>query len=163
MIPPPCESAASPYRVGLLRFESGCVLVFHGGVFECSSRMNGKPSSPVLRGLGASNGARLLDHVEFSMQSTGNSRFPHARSVGSLSGIASEHPESRCLNWTSPNCVRAENSAIPCRDSCPVQAILYPRAPKISPEGTRAVYVFNRMEEYGRFRDPVVRHNSARA
>jgi hypothetical protein len=24
--------------------------------------MNGKPSSPVLRGLGASNGARLLDH-----------------------------------------------------------------------------------------------------
>jgi len=42
---------------------SGCVLVFHGGVFECSSRMNGKPSSPVLRGLGASNGARPLDHV----------------------------------------------------------------------------------------------------
>src|SRR2546430_9596770 len=32
-----------------------------GGVFGCSSRMNGKPSSPVLRGLGASNGARLLD------------------------------------------------------------------------------------------------------
>jgi hypothetical protein len=31
------------------------------GVFECSSRMNGKPSSPVLRGLGASNGARPLD------------------------------------------------------------------------------------------------------
>ena len=27
----------------------------------CSSRMNGKPSSPVLRGLGASNGAQLLD------------------------------------------------------------------------------------------------------
>ena len=25
--------------------------------------MNGKPSSPVLRGLGASDGARLLDHV----------------------------------------------------------------------------------------------------
>src|SRR6266576_967662 len=40
---------------------SGRVLVFHGGVFGCSSRMNGKPSSPVLRGLGASNGARLLD------------------------------------------------------------------------------------------------------
>src|SRR5260370_24511950 len=59
--PPSCESAASQYRVGLLRFESGCVLVFHGGVFECSSRMNGKPSSPVLRGLGASNGARPLD------------------------------------------------------------------------------------------------------
>src|SRR6267143_576856 len=59
--PLPCESAASQYRVGLLRFESGRVLVFHGGVFECSSRMNGKPSSPVLRGLGASDGARLLD------------------------------------------------------------------------------------------------------
>ncbi len=61
--PPPCESAASQYRVGLLRFESGRVLVFHGGIFECSSRMNGKPSSPVLRGLGASDGARLLDHL----------------------------------------------------------------------------------------------------
>jgi hypothetical protein len=59
---PPCESAASQYRVGLIRrFASGRVLVFHGGVFGCSSRMNGKPSSPVLRGLGASNGARLLD------------------------------------------------------------------------------------------------------
>jgi len=28
--------------------------------------MNGKPSCPVLRGLGASNGARLLDNVEAS-------------------------------------------------------------------------------------------------
>jgi hypothetical protein len=63
--PPPRESAASQYRVGLIRFESGRVLVFHGGVFGCSSRMNGKPSSPVLRGLGASNGARLLDQVAF--------------------------------------------------------------------------------------------------
>jgi hypothetical protein len=43
-------------------FASGRVLVFHGGVFGCSSRMNGKPSSPVLRGLGASNGARPLDN-----------------------------------------------------------------------------------------------------
>jgi hypothetical protein len=34
---------------------------FMGAFFGCSSRMNGKPSSPVLRGLGASNGARLLD------------------------------------------------------------------------------------------------------
>jgi hypothetical protein len=60
--PLPCESAASQYRVGLIRIESGCVLVFHGGVFGCSSRMNGKPSSPVLRALGASDGARLLDN-----------------------------------------------------------------------------------------------------
>src|SRR4029077_219334 len=49
------------YRVGLICFASGRVLVVHGGVFGCSSRMNGKPSSPVLRGLGASNGARPLD------------------------------------------------------------------------------------------------------
>ena len=63
--PLPCESAASQYRVGLVRFESGRVLVFHGGVFGCSSRMNGKPSSPVLRGLGASNGARLLDPWDY--------------------------------------------------------------------------------------------------
>jgi hypothetical protein len=48
-------------RSDLICFASGRVLVFHGGVFGCSSRMNGKPSSPVLRGLGASNGARLLD------------------------------------------------------------------------------------------------------
>jgi hypothetical protein len=65
MIPPPCESAASQYRVGLIRFESGRVLVVKGGVFECSSRMNGKPSSPVLRGLGASDGARLLDPWDY--------------------------------------------------------------------------------------------------
>ncbi len=64
--PLPCESAASQYRVGLIRFESGRVLVFHGGAFECSSRMNGKPSSPVLRGLGASDGARLLDQVRLA-------------------------------------------------------------------------------------------------
>src|SRR5260370_37795709 len=62
VIPPPRESAASQYRVGLIRFAPGRVLVFHGGVFGCSRRMNGKPSSPVLRGLGASNGVRLLDH-----------------------------------------------------------------------------------------------------
>jgi hypothetical protein len=35
---------------------------FHGGVLGWSSRMNGKPSSPVLRRPGASNGARLLDN-----------------------------------------------------------------------------------------------------
>src|ERR1700758_4444 len=65
MIPPPCESAASLYRVGLIRFSPGRVLVFHVGVFGCSSRMNGKPSSPVLRGLGASDGARLLDPWDY--------------------------------------------------------------------------------------------------
>ena len=59
--PPLCESAASQYRVGLLRFESGRVLVFYGGVFRVLEPDDGKPSSPVLRGLGASNGARPLD------------------------------------------------------------------------------------------------------
>ena len=48
-------------RSDSFRFASGRVLVFHGGVLGCSSRMKGKPSSPVLSGLGASNGARLLD------------------------------------------------------------------------------------------------------
>ena len=48
-------------RSDLICFVSDRVLVVHGGVFGCSSRMNGKPSSPVLRGLGASNGVRLLD------------------------------------------------------------------------------------------------------
>ena len=59
-----CNPVSS--RSDSFRFASGRVLVIHGGVFGCSSRMNGKPSSPVLRGLGASNGARLLDHVLFS-------------------------------------------------------------------------------------------------
>src|SRR5467141_3068675 len=59
--PPLCESAASQYRVGLLRFESGRVLVFYGGVFRVLEPDDGKPSSPVLRGLGASNGARPLN------------------------------------------------------------------------------------------------------
>jgi hypothetical protein len=38
-----------------------------GAFFGCSSRMNGKPSSPVLRGLGASNGARLLDPWDYNL------------------------------------------------------------------------------------------------
>jgi hypothetical protein len=59
--PPPCESAASQYRVGLIRFESGRVLVFQGGVFWVLEPDDGKPSSPVLSGLGASNGARPLN------------------------------------------------------------------------------------------------------
>ena len=54
-------------RSDLFCFASGRVLVVHGGVFGCSSRMNGKPSSPVLRGLGASDGARLLDHLKIPL------------------------------------------------------------------------------------------------
>src|SRR5260370_40057858 len=44
------ESAASQYRVGLLRFESGRVLVFQGGVFGCSSRMRGNLQVRFLEG-----------------------------------------------------------------------------------------------------------------
>jgi hypothetical protein len=90
VIPPPCESAASQYRVGLARFAPGRVFVFHGGVFGCSSRMNGKPSSPVLRGLGASNGARLLDPWDY---------FLLARKIGIRGG---GHPPTPA----TPPCVR---------------------------------------------------------
>jgi len=48
--PPPCESTASQYRVGLIRFESGRVLVFQGGVFGCSSRMTGNLQVRFLEG-----------------------------------------------------------------------------------------------------------------
>src|SRR6266576_7001997 len=89
VIPPPCESAASQYRVGLIRFAPGRVLVFHGGVFGCSSRMNGKPSSPVPRGLGASNGARLLDPnrvtSELPVTHPRRSQAPLARAASSAS------------------------------------------------------------------------------
>jgi len=36
---------------------------FSGGRFWVLEPDEGKPSSPVLRGLGASNGARLLDNM----------------------------------------------------------------------------------------------------
>ena len=49
--PPRCESAASQYRVGLVRFEAGRVLVFQGGgVFGCSSRMRGNLQVRFLEG-----------------------------------------------------------------------------------------------------------------
>src|SRR5713226_5967253 len=89
VIPPPCESAASQYRVGLIRFAPGRVLVFHGGVFGCSSRMNGKPSSPVLRELGASNGARLLDPNRVM------SEFP--RHLGAIARDAHDQLRMRAL------------------------------------------------------------------
>jgi len=58
--PPPCESAASQYRVGLIRFEQAA-FSFSWGRFWVLEPDEGKPSSPVLRGLGASNGARPLN------------------------------------------------------------------------------------------------------
>src|ERR1039457_6041584 len=48
--PPPCESAARQYRVGLIRFESGRVLVFQVGVLGCSSRMTGNLQVRFLEG-----------------------------------------------------------------------------------------------------------------
>src|SRR6266478_5281532 len=93
--PPSRESAASQYRVGLLRFASGCVLVFHGGVFECSSRMNGKPSRPVLRGLGASNGARLLDPNRVTSElPVVQEEQPVRASCASFSPLAVDRPTS---------------------------------------------------------------------
>src|SRR5215472_15250538 len=59
--PPPCESAASQYRVGLIRFEQAA-FSFSWGRFWVLEPDEGKPSSPVLRGLGASNGARPLNN-----------------------------------------------------------------------------------------------------
>ncbi len=93
-----CESAASQYRVGLIRFASGRVLVFQGGVFGCSSRMKGKPSSPVLRGLGASNGA-------WPLGSNG--------AVG-FTGITSAYPVTRAYSRESPMtcCERTGNQLL---------------------------------------------------
>ncbi len=65
-------------RSDSVRFESGRVLVVQGGVFGCLSRMNGKPSRPVLRGLGASNGARLLD----SYSEMGSEKFSNSAKSG---------------------------------------------------------------------------------
>jgi hypothetical protein len=66
-------------------FEPGRVLVVQGDVFGCSSRMNGKPSRPVLRGLGARNGARLLDsspRTRFVRWSGGQRPFIWRRVIG---------------------------------------------------------------------------------
>ena len=53
------------------------------------------------------------------------------------------------------NSMRTENRAIPCRDCCPIQVTLHPRAPRIAPRGNpRAAYMYLlRMGELGRFRD----------
>jgi hypothetical protein len=50
--------------------------------------------------------------------------------------------------------MRTENSAIPCRDGCPIQVILRPRAPRICPgEPERYTCIYKDMEEPGRFHD----------
>ena len=56
------QSAASQYRVGLLRFESGRVLVFAGGVFGCSSRMNGNLQVRFLGGWAPAMAPGYFDH-----------------------------------------------------------------------------------------------------
>ena len=54
--PSPCELAASLYRVGLIRTRMRLRPLFRGRYWVLEPD-EGKPSSPVLRGLGASNGA----------------------------------------------------------------------------------------------------------
>ena len=51
--------------------------------------------------------------------------------------------------------MRSENSAIPCRDGCPVQVIPSPPSAKNLSRRNRAVYLYTyiRMKEPGRFRD----------
>jgi len=52
------------------------------------------------------------------------------------------------------NSIRTENSAIPCRDGCPIQVIPSPsRAKNLPEERPRGIPVYIRMEEPGRFRD----------
>src|SRR5882762_327889 len=115
--PPSCESAASQYRVGLVRFASGRVLVFHGGVFGCSSRMNGKPSSPVLRGLGASNGARLLDPnlvtSELPVRTKPPGKFSDSYFLGSLlsanfTAVSSASPALTFTSGSTPTSAQSD-------------------------------------------------------
>jgi hypothetical protein len=51
------------------------------------------------------------------------------------------------------NSMRTENGAIHCRDGCLIQVIPSPSNAKILSGGTRAVYLYIRMEEPGRFHD----------
>jgi hypothetical protein len=48
-----------------LAHNGGRGLDFHVAFFGCWNRMNEKLSSPVLRGLDASSGTRLLGHIRF--------------------------------------------------------------------------------------------------
>jgi len=64
----------------------------------------------------------------------------------------------RCLprisRGHSPNRMRTENSAIPCRDGCAIQVIPSSPSAKILSRGLRAAYMhILRMEEPGRFHD----------
>ena len=51
------------------------------------------------------------------------------------------------------NSMRTENSAIPCRDGCPIQVIPSPSSAMNLSRRTRAVYLYIRMEELERFHD----------
>ena len=44
-------------------------------IYKCSQASNGKLSRPVLRGLGASDGARLLDKVESPVREARSSKW----------------------------------------------------------------------------------------
>jgi len=85
IVPSPCESAASQYRVGLLRFESGRVLVFHGGVFECSSRVTRKCYARFLEGW-----ARVIAPGYSAKEEIDQTVRPIARSLRGWSGEATD-------------------------------------------------------------------------
>ena len=66
--------------------------------------------------------------------------------------LSSQVPLS--LSCASPNCMRTEKSAIPCRDGCPVQVIPSPSsAENLSRRNPRGIRVYIRMAELGRFHD----------
>jgi len=61
---------------------------------------------------------------------------------------------SEFFRCASPNCMRTEKSAIPCRDGCPVQVIPSPSSAKnLSRRNPRGIRVYIRIAESGRFHD----------
>jgi hypothetical protein len=71
------------------RLVAGLAAASSWGVFGCSSRMKGIPSSPVLRGLGASNGIGRLDSYPKPSGKSDHCRANHPRH-----GINLQRPSS---------------------------------------------------------------------
>ena len=92
--PPPCESAASQYRVGLIRFESGRVLVFQGGVFGCSSRMRGNLQVRFLEGWAPAMAPGYS--TKSLLAAPGDKRTPKLTNVGASNDDLG-HPQAASL------------------------------------------------------------------
>ena len=77
-----------------------------------------------------------------------------AEAASASSNIAMAESEST-PGVLRQNSMRTENSAIPCRDGCPIQVIPSPSSAKIlSRRNARPAYMYTlRIEEPGRFRD----------